>query len=155
MTSQRIAAWLATWFGTGLLPKAPGTWGSLAALPPGLLLLWAGGPALLVAAIILVSVAGVWAGERYAETLGQEDPGAVVIDEVAGQWLALLPCAALGPVEIVLAFLLFRAADILKPWPASWADRNIPGGLGIMADDWVAGVYAALALALLQFGGLV
>ncbi len=154
MTSDKAAALLATWFGAGLLPKAPGTWGSLAALPPGLLLLWIGGPALLVAAIVVVSVAGVWAGERYAEALGHDDPGAVVIDEVAGQWLALLPCAALGLVEIALAFLLFRAADILKPWPANWADRNIPGGLGIMADDWIAGLYAAMALTLLQFGGL-
>jgi phosphatidylglycerophosphatase A len=154
MGTQKAAAWLATWFGAGLLPKAPGTWGSLAALPPGLLLLWLGGPMLLVAAIMVISVAGVWASERYAETVGHDDPGAVVIDEVAGQWLALLPCAAFGLMEIALAFLLFRAADILKPWPASWADRTIPGGLGIMADDWIAGVYAALALGLLQFGGL-
>jgi phosphatidylglycerophosphatase A len=92
---------------------------------------------------------------RYADAIGSEDPGAVVIDEVAGQWLALLPCTAFGVWEIALAFILFRIADILKPWPASWADRNIPGGLGIMADDWVAGLYAALALALLQIGGLV
>lgn len=155
MMTDRIAALIATWFGSGLLPKAPGTWGSIAALPPGLLLLWLGGEPALIGGILIVSLAGVWAGERYADSLAQEDPGAVVIDEVAGQWLALLPCTAFGLVEIALAFLLFRAADILKPWPASWADRNIPGGLGIMADDWVAGLYAALALGLLQIGGLV
>lgn len=153
--ADRIAALIATWFGSGLLPKAPGTWGSLAALPPGLALLWLGGVPLLVGGILAVSLAGVWAGERYADRLGQDDPGAVVIDEVAGQWLALLPCAAFGLVEVVLAFLLFRAADILKPWPASWADRTLPGGVGIMADDWIAGLYAALALGLLQTGGLV
>ncbi|MCA8929951.1 MAG: phosphatidylglycerophosphatase A [Alphaproteobacteria bacterium] len=150
-----IAKLLATWFGSGLLPKAPGTWGSLAALPPGLLLLWAGGVELLAIGTLAVSLAGIWAGGRYAAALGRDDPGAVVIDEVAGLWLALLPCAALAPLEIALAFLLFRAADILKPWPASWADRTLPGGLGIMADDWIAGVYAALALVLLQSGGLV
>jgi phosphatidylglycerophosphatase A len=153
--SARIAAVIATWFGSGLLPKAPGTWGSLAALPPGLLLLWLGGAPALIVGILAVSIAGVWAGERFAEALGKDDPGAVVIDEVAGQWLALLPCTALGLPEIALAFLLFRAADIFKPWPASWADRNIPGGLGIMADDWVAGLYAALALGLLQMSGLL
>lgn len=153
--TDRIAAALATWFGVGLIPVAPGTWGSLAALPLGVGLIWLGGEPLLIGGILAISLAGVWAGERYADAKGQEDPQSVVIDEVAGQWLALLPCMSLGWIELALAFILFRAADILKPWPASWADRNIPGGLGIMADDWVAGVYAALALALLQIGGLI
>ena len=153
--TDRIAAALATYFGIGLIRFAPGTWGSLAAIPPGLGLLWLGDAPLLVFGIVVVSIAGVWAGERYATARGQEDPGAVVIDEIAGQWLALLPCTAFGWVEIALAFVLFRAADILKPWPASWADRNIPGGVGIMADDWVAGLYAAVAIALLQVGGLI
>ncbi len=153
--SGRIAALIATWFGAGLLPKAPGTWGSLAALPPGVLLLWLGDAPALIGGVLLVSIAGVWAGECYADALGKDDPGAVVVDEVAGQWLALLPCAALGLAEIALAFVLFRAADILKPWPASWADRNIPGGLGIMADDWIAGLYAGVVLGLIQMGGML
>ena len=153
--TDRIAGWLATFFGIGFIRFAPGTWASLAALPPGLALLWLGGVPLLIAGIIAISIAGVWAGERYATALGLKDPSLVVIDEVAGQWLALLPCVALGWSEIVLAFILFRATDILKPWPASWADRNIPGGLGIMSDDWVAGLYAAIGVGLLQFGGLI
>ena len=74
---KQIVGILATWFGSGLLPKAPGTWGSLAALPPGLGLLWIGDAPLLIAGILIVTLAGVWAGEQYAEAIGDDDPGAV------------------------------------------------------------------------------
>ena len=137
--ASKAAAVLATWFGAGLLPKAPGTWGSLAAIPFALALTWVGGPWLLLAAASAVFFAGVWAGGRYAKERGLEDPGAVVIDEVAGQWIALIP-ALLDPVLVVLAFLAFRLFDILKPWPVGWLDRELKGGLGIMSDDVLAGV---------------
>ncbi len=137
------AALLATWFGSGLLPWAPGAWGSLAALPFGAALAWAGGPWALAAGAAVVFVVGLWAGQRYAAASGRADPGAVVIDEVAGQWLALIPCG-LDPLLFGAAFVAFRFFDVVKVWPASWCDRNLKGGLGIMADDVVAGVYAGL-----------
>jgi phosphatidylglycerophosphatase A len=137
------AALLATWFGSGLLPWAPGTWGSLAALPFGAGLAWAGGPWALLAGAVAVFVIGLWASERYATASGRADPGAVVIDEVAGQWLALIPCG-LDPLLFAASFVAFRFFDIAKVWPANWLDRNLKGSFGIMADDIAAGFYAGL-----------
>lgn len=141
---------LATWFGAGYLPKAPGTWGSLAALPFAWALLAAGGPSLLAVAALLVSLAGWWAADRYMAASGTHDPGQIVVDEVAGQWLALLGAPHLSWWGFAAGFLLFRLFDIVKPWPVSWADRKVPGGLGVMLDDVLAGVMAALALAALH-----
>ena len=140
---------IATWFGSGLLPGAPGTWGSLAALPFGLAILWFGGPVVLALAAVLAFVLGLWASARYQSGLERKDPGEIVIDEVAGQWLALVPCA-LDPFGVVLAFVFFRLFDILKPWPANWADRSLAGAPGIMLDDMIAGLYAAAC----TYGGL-
>ncbi|MEM7169488.1 MAG: phosphatidylglycerophosphatase A [Pseudomonadota bacterium] len=134
---------IATWFGSGLLPKAPGTWGSLGALPFAYAIAWIGGWQLLLAAALLAFVIGIWAGGVYAERMNLKDPGEVVIDEVAGQWLALLP-VALSLEYYPLAFLAFRFFDITKIWPAKWADQRLSGGLGIMVDDMVAGLYAAI-----------
>lgn len=139
---------IATWFGSGLLPKVPGTWGSLAALPFGVAIAWAGGPLLLVAASLLAYLIGLWASARYAESMGLKDPGVVVIDEVAGQWLALVP-VCLDPLGIGFAFVFFRLFDILKTWPANVLERKLEGGPGIMTDDMVAGLYAAILSALL------
>ena len=144
------AVLIATWFGAGLLPKVPGTWGSLAALPFAWLILWWAGPYGLLFAGLAAFGVGIWAGGLYAERTASEDPGPVVIDEVAGQWLTLVP-ASLDPLHFFVGFILFRIADIVKPWPARWADRELPGGLGIMVDDIVAAAYAALALAILKF----
>ena len=93
---------------------------------------------------------------QYLEAMGidnwvSRDPGPVVIDEVAGQWLTLVPAAYLAPstpdlITYLIAFILFRIADIFKPWPASWADRTIHGGLGIMLDDIIAAIYSGLCL---------
>lgn len=151
---MKAASLIATFFGIGLLPIAPGTWGSLAALPLGVGLLWLGGPWLLAAGIAAVSLAGWWASGEHCRLIGRDDPGEIVIDEVAGQWITLLPASLAWP-DIAFAFLLFRVADIVKPWPASWADRTIHGGLGVMTDDLIAGIYAALALFLLKTGGLL
>ncbi len=133
---------LATWFGSGLLPKAPGTWGSLAALPFAFLIAALAGTWGLLAAAILATLVGVWAAGVYAARSGQEDPQAVVIDEVAGQWLALVPVAHDLRLYAV-AFLAFRFFDIVKVWPARRIDRELKGGWGIMLDDVVAGLYAA------------
>jgi phosphatidylglycerophosphatase A len=144
---------LATWFGIGLLPIAPGTGGSLAALPCAWAIrsLW-GAPGLAVAAAILF-FAGWWAAAVVARQSGLSDPGTIVIDEVVGQWAVLL-AAPLDPRAYAIAFVLFRIFDISKPWPVRWADRRIHGGLGIMLDDLLAAVYAAVVLsALLAIGG--
>jgi phosphatidylglycerophosphatase A len=128
----------------------PGTWGSLAALPFAAALHWAGGPWALAVAAVGLGIAGVWVADRYAAERGGADPQEVVIDEVAGQWLALVPLA-LAPLHYAVGFAAFRLLDTLKPWPIRRLER-LPGGLGIMADDLAAGLgaaalgYAALAL---------
>ena len=136
---------LSTWFGAGLLPKAPGTWGSLAALPLAWIIASWGGPLALGVATIIVSLVGWWAADIYVRHTGVNDPSEVVIDEVAGQWLTLLVVPP-DPLLYLAGFALFRLFDIRKPWPVGWADRTIPGGLGVMVDDIFAGLYAALFL---------
>ena len=136
---------LATWFGAGYLPKAPGTWGSLAALPFAWVIAeWSGGVGLAVAVLIVFGV-GLWASVGYLRLGGGEDPGPVVIDEVAGQWLTLVPFAP-DPLLYGLGFVFFRIADIIKPWPVSWADGHVKGPMGIRLDDVLAGIYAGAAL---------
>lgn len=135
----------ATFFWSGHAPFAPGTWGSLAALPFAWLFLWLGGWQLLLLAAVIATFVGFWSAGRYAESLGYEDPGSVVIDEVAGQWIALLP-AALDPVSFAIGFAAFRILDITKPFPAGWADKKLTGSPGIMLDDLFAGIYAALVV---------
>lgn len=144
-TLRNPAALLATWFGSGLVPFASGTWGTLAALPFAYVIWIIGGWTLLLLATIAVSALGVWASARVTDKLSVKDPGFIVIDEVAGMWLTLL----FAPFEIwawALAFLLFRAADIVKPFPASWADRNVKGGLGVMLDDLFAALWSGVAI---------
>ncbi|MBV8506798.1 MAG: phosphatidylglycerophosphatase A [Alphaproteobacteria bacterium] len=136
---------LGTWFGVGLLPVMPGTWGSLAALPCAWAIRSIWGVAGLAIAAVIVFAVGCWAAGALAKTSGAKDPGAIVIDEVAAQWLVLLP-APLDPLSYAAAFSLFRIFDIWKPWPAGLADRRFPGGLGIMLDDLLAAVYAVLVL---------
>lgn len=139
---------LATWFGAGLLPKAPGTWGSLAALPFAWIIAGAGGWPALAAATLLVFFVGWWAADRVATVIGLDDPGCIVIDEVAGQWLVLLAT----PPDLwryLIGFALFRVFDITKPGPAGWADRHVKGGLGIMLDDVLAGIYGLIVMTLL------
>ncbi len=140
-----FAAAAVTWFGVGRLPFAPGTWGSLAALPFAWILAGAGGSVLLAGAVLAVFLIGWGASAVHVRRVGVADPSWVVIDEVAGQWLALIG-APLDPLAYAVGFALFRAADILKPWPAGWADRSLKGGLGIMLDDLFAGAYALIGL---------
>jgi len=142
------AFWLASGFGSGLSPWAPGTAGSLAALAAGAAML-ATEPMLLPLAAVASGIGGVWAIRRCgADRAPGGDPGWVVIDEFAGQWIALLPlvlvppAAACNPPALALAFLAFRLLDILKPGPIGWADRQ-EGAAGIMADDVIAGLLAA------------
>lgn len=139
------ASLIATWFGVGRLPFAPGTWGSLAALPFAWIIVWLFGARALLVAAALLFVIGWWAAARVSRASGVKDAGSIVVDEVVGQWLTLVvtPPDALA---YLLGFALFRLFDIAKPWPARWLDRHVPGGLGVMADDVAAGFYAAFVL---------
>lgn len=144
-----LARVVATGFGSGYAPVAPGTAGSAV----GLLLFWPLsrlGVSWQWAACVVVVVVGTLASTRVARAVGLKDPGIVVVDEVAGQWVTLagLP---LTPATAIAGFLLFRAMDVIKPWPARDLER-LPGGLGIMSDDVAAGLYAHL---LVQVGLLV
>jgi|HigsolmetaGSP11D_1036233.scaffolds.fasta_scaffold04692_5 phosphatidylglycerophosphatase A len=143
------AALLATGGGIGLARVASGTWGSLAALPLAWGIVSAAGLGGLLLAAVLAWVGGVWAS-AYIGRSGEKDSSAIVIDEIAGQWLSLLPCA-LDPVLYAMAFLAFRFFDIVKPWPASWIDREVGGGFGVMLDDVVAGIYAGTLVWALSF----
>lgn len=115
--------------------------------------------ALLVAAVIMFGL-GARAADWVIREIGIEDPGVVVVDEWVGTWITLLPALTLWPLlgyapplwlELLAAFVAFRITDILKPWPASWADRELHGGFGAMADDAIAGVYSALMLCALPW----
>lgn len=138
---------LAFGFGSGLSPKAPGTVGTLAAIPLYLLLVQL---PLTYYVLILVAatVAGVWLCGESARLLGVHDHGGIVWDEFVGFWLAMLMAPA-GWVWIVVGFALFRLFDIWKPWPIRVIDRQVEGGLGIMLDDILAGVYALVVLQVL------
>ena len=154
-----LTRFVATFGYVGLLPWCAGTFGALAALPFGYLLHVLGGPWLLLAAILLAYGVGYWAARVETFESDDLDPGEIVIDEVAGQWIALLPVSAglwfAGvPPHVfpwpgwVTAFLAFRLFDIWKPWPVSWADRR-PGPAGVMLDDVIAGVMSGLVVMVL------
>ncbi|TLS67987.1 phosphatidylglycerophosphatase A [Mariprofundus erugo] len=140
--SYGFSGWIAAGFGSGWLPKAPGTWGSLAALPPAWLLLdWFGVAGLFWAAILILGL-GCGVCAIVLPQLEDQDPGWIVIDEWAGQWLCIAMVAAITGISWVIllpSFIAFRLFDIFKPWPVSWAERVGPAWWSIMADDMVAG----------------
>jgi phosphatidylglycerophosphatase A len=137
---------VATLFGIGYAPLAPGTAASAAAVLLHMALARQWPPALRLALVAAVAAVGVWASGRAAAAFGQKDPRIVVIDEVAGQLAALAFCPA-GWTPALAAFGLFRAFDILKPFPIRRVER-LPGGWGIVADDLAAGALSALLLGL-------
>jgi phosphatidylglycerophosphatase A len=142
---------LALGFGSGLAPKAPGTFGTLAAIPFYLLF----SAALLEWQLLIVIVSffiGIYLCNATAMALGVHDHPAIVWDEFVGFWLTMLVLPLLGVsldwILLLLGFIFFRFFDIIKPWPISWVDKKIHGGFGIMFDDVLAGVYAGLALSI-------
>ena len=138
---------LAFGFGSGLAPRAPGTAGSLAAIP--LYLALGRLPfAVYLALVILISLAGIWICQRASDELGVHDHPGIVWDEFAGFLVTMIP-APLSWLWVLVGFALFRLFDICKPWPISWVDRRCKGGLGIMLDDLIAGGFAAAVLFLL------
>src|ERR1700730_1039735 len=172
----RVSIAIATAFGLGYLPKAPGTFGSLGGVAISLGLAWLTfqnniqsmrternvnfwtvglTPAYLqYAIVILIAILGVYAANQAANYVGEKDPQFVVIDEVSGQMLVyFFPLTVLNWKTWLLGFILFRVFDIWKPFPARQAE-SLPGGLGIMADDWMPGIYAALGLWIARAAGL-
>ena len=139
------AGWIATALGAGLSPKAPGTAGSLLALLPWWFLLRDLPLTWYVVVLVAGFALGVWACAVSDRRVGMHDQGALVWDEVIGVWITLLA----APRQwwwMIVGFALFRLFDIWKPWPVSWADRKVHGGLGVMLDDVLAGIYALIVL---------
>lgn len=140
------ASLIATAVGIGNAPIASGTWASLAVLPFAWIIATKIGAVWLIAAGIVALLLGLWASARYCKASGEKDPSRIVIDEVAGQFIALAPIAVPDPVTYAIGFFAFRAFDIFKPWPAGWCDRELPGAPGVMFDDIFAGIYAAVVV---------
>lgn len=154
---DKIVYWLGLGLGSGLPRRAPGTWGSVGGLIAGMLLMKLGFIPFLILTI-LSCVIGVWICGRTSDLMGGHDNPHIVWDEWAGMWITLLPLSYIGLsidslfqsyqqiINIslfILAFILFRFFDIIKPPPIGWADKKVAGGLGIMLDDIIAGIMAA------------
>lgn len=156
--------WIATGLGVGLLPRAPGTAGSLLGLAAATAFRWAASRGVIApwaepAALISLCGVGVWAAARYGEATGRADDQTIVVDEVTGQWITTLPLSidpthpAASLARWGIAFLVFRILDIWKPWPIRRLDRlskrlkhPLAQGFGVMADDWLAAAIGAGAL---------
>jgi phosphatidylglycerophosphatase A len=145
--------WLATWFGMGFLKPAPGTWGSLGALPFGFAIYMIGGDIALLIGIIGLTYLGYRGADVFGKQTQTDDNSMIVVDEVVGQWIALLG-TAMNPLLVFLSFVLFRFFDITKIWPVCWFEKKLPGAAGVMADDIAAGIYALLCIAGLKYAGL-
>jgi len=165
ITSRPIEEWIAAGLGSGWLPKAPGTWGSLAALLPGWWLLGSVGVVGLLVAVVVVTLLGCWVSQRILPEMVDQDPGWIVIDEWAGQWLTYaIGAGVLGRgvvghelLLVLAAFVAFRAFDIVKPWPIRPLEHLGPAWWSIMADDLAAGALAGMvvvALGWLEFVGI-
>ena len=151
---QKTGLAVATCLGAGYLPVAPGTAGSLLALPLAWgVHRWAGFWGLLLIAIAALMI-GLWSAGLAEQHFEHHDSRHIVVDELAGQLVTVLVVPCSWP-NLVVAFGWFRLFDVLKPWPAGWADRQVGGGLGVMLDDLFAAVYAAAATAAMVHTGLV
>lgn len=144
--SGKLALGFASWFGAGLMPGAPGTFGTLMALPLVLALNYLGEFYEGLALLLLVPT-GIWASSRCEKHLERNDPSEVVVDEVAGFLLTLF-LLPLSWLTLCLGFVLFRLFDIAKPFPIRWLEKRVRGGTGVVLDDLLAGVFANLSLRL-------
>jgi phosphatidylglycerophosphatase A len=158
----RASAIVSTVFGIGYFDFAPGTIMSAIAVPLAILIALKGGGGMgVLGASLIALVIGILSCADYVRETGRQDPSECVIDEMAGQWLAcafallsfggLLPADHLSFPAFALAFGLFRLFDIWKPWPVSWAEDNLKGGLGVMMDDMIAGLMAGVLVALARY----
>jgi phosphatidylglycerophosphatase A len=145
---------LALGFGLGLAPKAPGTFGTFAALPFIFLTAQYGIVVQLLTALV-ISVVGIWLCGKTADEVGVHDHGAIVWDEVAGYYITMIG-AVISWQTLLVGFVLFRFFDIAKPGPIRWLDKKVSGGFGIMIDDVLAGIFSLICLqALIKAGYLV
>ena len=162
MKIPRASTVVASVFGIGYFDIAPGTIMSAIAVPLAILIaLFGGGGMGILGSSIIVLVIGILACADHVRATGRQDPPECVIDELAGQWLAcafavltfggLIPSTHFSLLAFFLAFAFFRLFDIWKPWPVSWADQNIKGGLGVMTDDMIAGLMAGVLVALARY----
>lgn len=140
---------LALGFGSGLAPKAPGTFGTLAALPLYFLMMHLSLP-VFIALTLVITIVGFWICDIAAKDMQVHDHGAIVWDEVAGMLITMI-AAPVGLLPLVVGFALFRFFDIIKPWPIKLLDRHVKGGFGIMIDDVLAGVFAAICLQAIHY----
>ncbi len=145
LDTKKPYVWLASWFGSGFISPAPGTWGTLGAIPFGIIIYALSGAYGLAIATIIITVIGLWAADKFDNAMNGHDSKMIVIDEVAGMWIALIP-AALNPVLILIAFIAFRFFDILKPYPISYIDKKVKGASGVMGDDILAGIFASICV---------
>ena len=150
---NRFIVFCGVGFGSGLLPKAPGTFGSAFALlfiPAWLAI----GFSASMIAMLFMSLIGIYICGHTAKVMGVHDDGRIVWDEFAGQSITLLPLLYLQQMNwmwVIVGFVLFRIFDVWKPFPISWADQKVTGGLGIMLDDIIAGLWAALCIFMIHF----
>ncbi|MGB0899155.1 MAG: phosphatidylglycerophosphatase A [Psychrobium sp.] len=140
---------LALGFGSGLAPKAPGTFGTLAALPLYFLMMHLSLP-VFIALTLVITIVGFWICDIAAKDMQVHDHGAIVWDEVAGMLITMI-AAPVGLLPLIVGFVLFRFFDIIKPWPIKLLDRHVKGGFGIMIDDVLAGVFAAICLQVIHY----
>jgi phosphatidylglycerophosphatase A len=148
----KISNLIATWFYSGHIRPASGTWGTLAGLPLCLAFVHYGGHFGVIFGAIALFIIGLWAAHAYEIDTGEHDSSRVVIDEVAGMMLACLPLLYQFEIKTITAcFIAFRMFDAVKIGPVGWLDRNINGALGVMMDDIAAGLLAAITV----FGGLL
>lgn len=140
---------IATWFGVGLLRPAPGTLGTIAAIPFGFAINYYSHPVFLLAAALILLLGSSKAVHRFGKKVGETDSSSIVVDEVVGMWIAGA-AAFTNPALWLLAFALFRFFDIVKIWPASFFDKKVKNGFGVMMDDVVAGIYALFGVAIIS-----
>jgi phosphatidylglycerophosphatase A len=152
-------AMIATWFGSGLIKPASGTWGSLASLPFIMVIcLCFKSPVLLSAFIAITFIAGLWASKHYSIESNSHDASEIVIDETCGLSISCLPFFMYNFSEywhktlfFLAAFIIFRFFDIIKPWPIKWVDQHVEGAFGIMIDDVIAGLFTILTICLIGY----
>lgn len=142
--------WIATWFGLGFLKPGPGTWGTIGALPFAIIILIFAGKFALAMASILIFAIGIKASESFSNMTHTHDNSMIVIDEVVGMFITML-FIPLTPLYILLAFILFRAFDITKPWPIGWLDKRVKSALGVMIDDVLAGFMAGICAGVIRY----
>ena len=165
--ADKVVYWLGIGLGSGLPKRAPGTWGTVGGLIAAIPLMMLGFIPFLIITIV-ASVVGIWICGRTSDLMGVHDDPHIVWDEWAGMWITLLPFSYIGFnqltkiddlkldwIIIILAFILFRIFDIIKPFPIGWADNKVSGGLGIMLDDILAGIMSVMVMLLLSYGLLL